>query len=275
MSRFLVVLALLVCSSSAFAQSEQDRRNAKRLVGEAQAAFQAEDYELCVEKFGLAFDLAPLPQIQFNLGLCYERLERFRDAALEYEEAAAHPDMPGPMREKAQMSLGKMREQMAEIRIEGGVSEAIVDELIRCKLPCNLFLEPGDHRATWGDEQEQSFSVTRQRAATVTLREEADQALLPQDEDQGQERSDLTSSPVVSEGEGVAWLTWGGGGMAALGTTGAIVFGMKTSSLHQDFMDNPTAALADDGLQARRLTNISIGVALTGAAILAYDLMRD
>jgi hypothetical protein len=284
----LLIMAVFLCGglpgagiATAQGQEEGKREKAKRLVGEAQAAFKNEEFELCAEKFRRAYRLAPLPQIQFNLGLCYERLERFRDASIAYEGAATHKKMPEEMRQKAKESLDKIRKQLAKVRFEGSAGNGKVDGSIPCKIPCSLYLDPGAHQIIYGDdEQQQDFSVIRGRAATVVLaKAEADDTKFDATESDTKTRTDLTSSGVTKSkketGSGIGWLTWGGGGMAAAGATGALVFGLKTRSLHDDFMRDPTVDDANDGIQARRFTNISIGVAVTGASLLVYDLLTD
>lgn len=274
MRRFVILLALLSGSSSAYADKSPNnsRSRAKVLVGEAQAAFQAEDYELCVEKFRSAYKLAPLPQIQFNLGMCYEKLERFREAALEYEGAAESEKMSPGMRRKARENLTAMQEQMAKIRFEGVKGESMIDGSIPCNVPCSLYLEPGEHEIEYGNNQKQSFSATRGRILNVVLRVAEFDATAPDTD----ARPDLTADLSGDSSEsGVSWLTWGGVGLAAAGSTGAIVFGFKTQSLHEDFMAAPSVDTADEGVQMRNFTNISIGVAAVGASLVIYDLLTD
>lgn len=296
MIRSLTVALCLCVSGSAWAQdntagpTDEDKAQAKRLVGEAQTAFNNGAYKVCAQKFSTAFKLAPLPQIQFNLALCYAGQERYRDAALEYEAAGDHPDMPAEMRAKAKESLAKMRGFMAKIRIEGASGGGLIDGSIACKLPCTLYLEPGDHVVTFGlDGERKSFTATKGHEAIVSLKKEA------ATEDKGKPkpteadfdatapdsnaRPDLTNTGVTastkSESSGPSYLTWGGGGLAVAGTAGALVFGLKTRGLHDDFTMMPTQALADDGEQMRTFTNVSIGVAIVGASLVVYDLLSD
>ena len=272
MRRFVILLALLGAGSSS--ANADSRSKAKILVGEAQAAFQAEDYELCVEKFRSAYKLAPLPQIQFNLGMCYEKLERFREAALEYEGAADSEKMSPGMRRKARENLTAMQEQMAKIRFEGVRGDSMIDGSIPCKVPCSLYLEPGEHEIEYGDNQTQSFSATRGRILNVVLRKKEFDATAPNTDARPDLTADVSGGTDSSESS-ISWLTWGGVGMAAAGTTGAIVFGFKTQSLHEDFMAAPSVETADEGEQMRNFTNISIGVAAVGATLVIYDLLTD
>jgi hypothetical protein len=291
MIRPLLIAFLVSTSATAFAQgaatdpTPEDKSQAKRLVGEAQQAFNDGDFEVCAQKFSTAFKLAPLPQIQFNLALCYERQERYRDASIEYEAAAKHKDMPAEMRAKANESLKKMRSQMAKIRIEGADGEGLVDDKIKCELPCTLYLEPGSHVIRFGeDNKTKSFNAVRERDAVVSLK--PDMAKVEETntdfdatEPAENARPDLTSeagSTSASSGDkGVGLLTWGGAGLAAAGTTGALVFGLKTRSLHDDFSMMPTRSLADDGNQARTFTNLSIGIGVVGMSMVVYDLLID
>jgi hypothetical protein len=194
------------------------------------------------------------------------------------------------MRKKAKESLAKMRGFLAKIRIEGASGGGLIDGSIACKLPCSLYLEPGDHVVTFGlDEERKSFSATRGRETVVNLEKETvteeklDPDTVESDFDatapDTNARPDLTNTGVTastkSESSGPGYLTWGGGGLAVAGTAGALVFGLRTRGLHDDFTMMPTQVLADDGEQMRTLTNVSIGVAIVGASLVVYDLLSD
>lgn len=290
MMRALFIAYFLCVSVPALAQgadpgpTDEDKSQAKRLVGEAKDAFTAGDFDTCAKKFSTAFKLAPLPQIQFNLALCYERLDRYRDAALEYEAAAKHKDMPAPMQEKANESLAKMRKSLAKVEIVGTTGKAVVDESISCDLPCSLYLEAGRHVVTYGADERKGFRAKRNEELVVTLEGGVketpiqDRGFRATEGGGGNEREDLTMvSAKGSSGSNSApgFLTWGGGGLAVAGTAGALVFGLRARSLHDDFQAMPTRALADDGDQMRNLTNLSIGVAVVGASLVVYDLLSD
>ena len=68
-------------------------------------------------------------------------------------------------------------------------------------------------------------------------------------------------------------LTWTGAGLAVVGTASTLYFGLRTHSLHDDYVREPTEQRYDDGREARLATNLSIGVAAVGAVMLAVDLL--
>ncbi len=284
MIRFLVILGCLSVSSPLFAQSDdagptaEDKSQAKRLVGEAQAAFNSGDYESCAQKFSTAHKLVPLPQIQFNLGLCYERLKQYRNAATVYESAAGHQDMPEAMRAKAEENLAQVRAQLGKVQITGREGESRVDDSILCKMPCTLYLKPGSHVVAFGSNGDsQTFTTKLGEQTDVKLAVKAVENTVDATEPPSNSRPDLVSNDVqassTSSGSGIGLLTWGGGGLAVAGTVGAVVFGLKTQSLHDDFAMMPTQALADDGEEMRGFTNLSIGAAILGVSLVAYDLL--
>ena len=75
------------------------------------------------------------------------------------------------------------------------------------------------------------------------------------------------------ESRGPGWLTWTGAGLAVVGTASTLYFGLRTQSLHDDYVREPTEQRYDDGRDARLATNLSIGVAAVGAVMLAVDLL--
>jgi hypothetical protein len=282
---FLFALCLCV-GAPALAQADgptdDDKGKAKRLVGQAQAAFSKGKFKVCAQKFEEANKLAPLPQIQFNLGLCYERLERYRDASLEYEAAAVHEDMPEAMRKMAQQNLVDVREHMSKVRIEGDEGESRIDGTIICQVPCEVYLEAGTHEVKYGPHsQSKKFTNALGRELVVDVKfkkPDPGETKFDATKEDDQARPDLTSgggSTSGSSGSGPGFLTYGGGGLAVAGTAGALFFGLKTRSLHDDFMMTPTQSISDDGEQTRGLTNISIGVAVVGVSLVVYDLLID
>jgi hypothetical protein len=58
-----------------------------------------------------------------------------------------------------------------------------------------------------------------------------------------------------------------------LGTSAALYFGLRARALHDDYVAMPIAATRDDGLRAKDLTNLSIGVAVTAAIAVAIDVL--
>jgi tetratricopeptide (TPR) repeat protein len=85
MSRaLLAVCALLVVGRAARAQDEKTER-ARAHLKSAIAYYDDGRYEDAVREMKVAYDLRPLPDLQYNLAQCYERLGRLDDAAQAYE----------------------------------------------------------------------------------------------------------------------------------------------------------------------------------------------
>jgi len=68
------------------------------------------------------------------------------------------------------------------------------------------------------------------------------------------------------------WLTVTGTVAAGLGGVGIVAFGLRTQSLQDQYVREPSSATRDDGLRMRALTNTSIAVAGVGALLVALDL---
>jgi hypothetical protein len=58
-----------------------------------------------------------------------------------------------------------------------------------------------------------------------------------------------------------------------IGGVGTLGFGLRTQSLHRSYLDAPTASTYDQGIFARTMTNVSLGVAALGVAFVVVDLV--
>src|SRR5689334_3874125 len=83
MRRWLVAGLLLV--SLRMAQAQDDKTERARIhVKSAIAYYDDGNYESSAREMEAAYRLKPLPDLQYNLAQCYERLNRLSDAADAY-----------------------------------------------------------------------------------------------------------------------------------------------------------------------------------------------
>jgi hypothetical protein len=68
-------------------------------------------------------------------------------------------------------------------------------------------------------------------------------------------------------------LTWSGLALLALGDVGILGFGLSALGYHEDYVQNPTADLREQGLLMRNLANASIGIVVVGAALMMADIV--
>jgi tetratricopeptide (TPR) repeat protein len=83
--RFILV-CLVILGSARVAQAQDDKTERARIHLKAAIAYYDEArYEDAAREMEAAYQLKPLPDLQYNLAQCYERLGRYTDAATAYE----------------------------------------------------------------------------------------------------------------------------------------------------------------------------------------------
>jgi tetratricopeptide (TPR) repeat protein len=85
--RVLPILLVLLCWRSAWAQlSDEQKTDRARIHLKAAIAYYDDGRnEHAAREMNAAYELRPLPDLQYNLAQCYERLNRLADAAQAYE----------------------------------------------------------------------------------------------------------------------------------------------------------------------------------------------
>ncbi len=109
----LAFLLLLGCARVAEAQAPDEKTERARIHLKAAIAYYDEArYEDAAREMEAAYQLKPLPDLQYNLAQCYERLGRYTDAATAYEtylkSNAAAPD-----RKLVETRIANLRERAA------------------------------------------------------------------------------------------------------------------------------------------------------------------
>lgn len=249
----LVVATVLVGSTIAYADK---KREAGDTFARAERAFADEDYPEALRLFRTAFEMVPNEAVRFNIAVCFERLGRFREAGLEYEAAAKSASLAADVRARAKTEAERVRARLGTVSIGGEPAGASVrvDGVELCNLPCRIELDPGRREivvAAGVATDRAVVEIARGATSEVTLRA-------------------TIAQPPPARGPGV--LTWTGGGLGVVGTGVAIYFGLRTRSLHEEYLANPTVETRDEGLRARDIANVSIAVAAIGAALVAVDL---
>jgi tetratricopeptide (TPR) repeat protein len=91
-----VLALLLVLTGVARAQAPDDRTERARAHVKAAIAYYDEArYDDAAREMNAAYELKPLPDLQYNLAQCYERMGRYDDAAKAYESyLAGKPEAP-------------------------------------------------------------------------------------------------------------------------------------------------------------------------------------
>jgi tetratricopeptide (TPR) repeat protein len=107
----LALLALLACGVARAELSDAEKTDRARIHLKAAIAYYDDGrYEDASREMKAAYELKPLPDLQYNLAQCYERLGKLEDAANAYETylrgASATPD-----RKNVEARIANLRER--------------------------------------------------------------------------------------------------------------------------------------------------------------------
>jgi hypothetical protein len=81
-----ILVCLLIIGSARIATAQDDKTERARIHLKAAIAYYDEAlYEDAAREMEAAYQLKPLPDLQYNLAQCYERLGRYTDAATAYD----------------------------------------------------------------------------------------------------------------------------------------------------------------------------------------------
>ena len=265
--------------------SERDATRARSEFEAGERAFASADFTRALADFQRAYALAPHPAVRFNVAVCLERLGRFDEALAEYQAAAADPTLAadGQQRARSEAEALRMRTSSLEITAVAPSARLLVDGRL-CPLPCRTQVAPGSHRIS-------AFDGPAERELTTETRAGAVHRLVldfPADRDRpaptappktraapGRSARSTLPEPEQRASRYPGPLTWIGGSLALSGAVGFGYFGLRTATLHDRYLQNPTAALGDEGRQTRLIANVSLGVLAVGLALAVTDFVLD
>jgi hypothetical protein len=272
----LSLVALLVCCSrAALAEPEGAEPDTQAAVStlpssarstfeSAERAFALGSYLEALRLFRAAEGLAPHPATRFNIAVCLERLGRWREAIVEYRAVDASETLGEAARRDASARATKLEQRLSLVifsAARGGV--LLVDGEPRCRSSCRASVDPG-RRALRVETPSGVRELTAELAPGERLSisapaEPAAPARVPK------------SSKVRSRAPAPTAVGWLGAGLAGAGLAGTVYFGLRTNSLGDEFDRTGSRDAYDDGRRARTFTNVSLSVAIVGAALFAAD----
>lgn len=109
----LTVLPALVGVSTATAQEERGKSTARQveeLASKGAQAYRNNQYREAIGYFEDAYALQPVPNLLYNVGRCYEKLEEYEKAIEHYEEFAVAPEVGSEARREALKRAESLRE---------------------------------------------------------------------------------------------------------------------------------------------------------------------
>ncbi len=263
----------------------QDTDAAQHDFAAATSAFDHGRYEEALRLFRSAFDAAPRAAVRFNVAVCLERLGRLREAWLEYRAAVAPGELSSEQLARAQSEAERLHALLATVDVRGSPTGADVrvDGVSVCSLPCSVEIDPGPHtvsahangasvergiRVDRGQRMELEIDAVEPLSGAAASARGTGNAIAPVGA-----REDAGAREEPSARRGISWLTWVGVAVAAVGAGGVVGLGLRTAELHDEWLAGGPESVRDEGLTTRAVTNVSLGVALLGAALLAIDLV--
>lgn len=277
----LVVAAMLVASTSAWAQS--DRERAAGLAEDAAALFEQGDLQDAAYRYEEAYDLAPDPSFAFNLGAIYNELG---DPARTYRWFTAYLDLfPGaPDRADISAFLDDLGDDLptsaATVRVRSNAPNARV-ALVGRPTPDVLgegnveaFVMPGNYEIEVSAEGYEPYTERFRATAGVVVAIDASLVALPDPDPVVAPQPTPVAAPVVQRNTATAGYILLGTGVAA-GVGSAVMF-IEAGSARDEHNELVSAITPDspgdpdeiDRLEnkSNTLTGAGIGVAVLGAA---------
>ncbi len=115
----ICALALLVVAGSAHAEGapllEADADASKRHATHAASLYDEGRYDEAADEFARARALVSLPAFDYNIGRCYDRIERWADALVAYERYLAEAP--------SAVDAGEVRERVFLLRLRVGATQ--------------------------------------------------------------------------------------------------------------------------------------------------------
>ncbi|MBI2893762.1 MAG: PEGA domain-containing protein [Deltaproteobacteria bacterium] len=228
-------------------------------------AFEEDDYVGALSAFEEAQRLRPHDVVRFNIGLCQERLGHFALALASYRHAADSSQLDEATRADADERARRVAGRLGRLSVpEPRGARVAIDGAQRCVAPCTVDLDPGSHQVrVEGGGTTIDRPVRIERGQTALVGERA--------ADPAPARASRERDPAPDRFR-IGVVGWIGAGVAVLGGAGTLLFGLRATSLHRSYLEEPNRSRLDDGRAAVLLTNVSIVTALVGAATFVLDV---
>jgi len=143
--------AILLATSPALAQTEDDRARAREAFQAGVEAFAAEDFERALHSFQEAYRIAPHPSVRVNMANSYDHLGRPIEAVQHFERFLIEAtDAPPEQVAEVRAAIERLRAQIGEVflRIEPEGAEVTIDGHTARRAPIldAVRLTAGEHR---------------------------------------------------------------------------------------------------------------------------------
>lgn len=264
---------------------------ARKVYGEAEAAFAAGEYQKAIDLFHRADELSPKPEFEYNIALAYDQMGDAAGALAAYRSYLRRaPDSPDrdevvAQIERLQHQLGRKAQQQITVNTEPEGATVLVDAELVGIAPWTGELSTGRHqvvaRHDGRRDARRNVSLSPDAASEVTL-------ILPLDPDAEQLRQAALSREPQQQFERpgvfqrIRPLTWGFVGAGAAGLVGAAAFEQARANSEDDARMAQTQVVAQHELDraeghqttSRVLLGVGAGFAVLGGVFLYIDLNR-
>jgi tetratricopeptide (TPR) repeat protein len=269
------VLTLLLLLLAPAARADKQTEAAESFA-RGKALFAKNEYTAAVAAFERAYALRPHHAVQCSIALCYERMNRFVEAATHYRRCLEEGAKDTPKAKQVQKSLKGVEARMSfiEVKSPGAGGTVHVDGEALGPAPRRVPLDPGRHVIEVRREGARPASMTlrllggEERAVELTPKEiKLEPAPLPP--------PPPPKTPVEPPRRGLrtVWFWTAVALTGALGVAAGVMGGL-TYKAHGDYDDAPTKQGYDTFVERRLITNILAGGAvaagLTGTVLFFY-----
>jgi hypothetical protein len=165
----LGLVALAALSTSAHAQDDAARAQAREQFAAGVQRYEAADYQGALEAFQEAYRLAPHPTVRVNMANCYEHLGRPLEALHHFERFLAEAaDASRQQRREVQTAMQRLQQQVGEVRLAVAPDGALVTidaaETRRAPILEPIRLGVGTHRV---EVRMEGFRTARQEIEII------------------------------------------------------------------------------------------------------------
>jgi hypothetical protein len=215
-----------------------------------------------------------------NAGDAYEKSGDLAMAARAYQRVLDLEQSGEQDRQDATDRLARLSPKLAVIQLTGDETARVrvdEDEFTGAQ---RVYVVPGEHDVTLLDVD--GAKARRVEVAAGSTRTVAVATLMPKastGSGTSMDGSTDTGEPVKDDGKtkkgGIRAPTWIAFGLAAVGAGGAVYFGLQVNDAEKSFNDNPNQDDYDRFNKNKLFTNVGIGVAVVGAGVGTYLLIKD
>ena len=262
---------LLVCEPASLADETKQAREAYK---KGSALFVEGKFVAAIEVFEEAYRLSPNFRVQCSIALCYQSLGNAVEAAQRYRRCLREGGEKSKFGSELKASLAKMEKLIVHVEVnspgEGGA--VYLDGERQGRAPQKLAVNPGSH----------VIEVRRRhaRAARATIKVAGGETkvleLVPVPEAQVEvpvPASQPASQPAPSRRRVPQYWFWTGAGLSVALAVVAVVLGVQTWNLREDYMSSPSPASYNTFVDRRLLTNIfafTAGAVAAGSTVLFF-----